>query len=324
MTRRRRRNRQPRDKTLKNTQITVWVPRGPRERFPGMYPRMFVEDVTNGLMPYRSRALPSVFRLQPDNDDLEATIAEAFAIGHASGDTLDSTLSEFIRLTGAEILHEGRAIFEIIYFSDKNDAIVGFQLFFIDADTVREKEGKLIQVVPPDVAEQRKVPTEVVLSSDRLVVIEAVPAYRSYLPKLMQLLVATDGLPSPEWAMRIMTGEEKNPVPHDVSAHNLTRKQVIAQAARRVGWNVRFLIDEDTTEHYLYQRQLRFEAFKIEMRDEIVKGINRSLQMAGERMGFEAQMELIGVPTLADVEAAQRRLTRGEGSFGEITKTFYG
>lgn len=322
MTRRRRRHRGPRDAKLKTSQVGVFVPAcGPSEIRLGINARMFVEDVTNGLMPYRSRSEDANVRLLPENDTLEQLITEAFSIGHG-GDELNFTISEFVRLCGSEILHETRAIFEIIYFYDAQDLAVDFTLLHLNPDTVRELNGRLIQVIPDTLANQWKRPTQTTLPSDRLVVFQAPSEFRAHIPKVMGDLVAVDDLPSPKWAMDQMTGQSKVSIPYDFAQHQATRDQFLAFATKRFGWNMRSHHPDRYTEHYFFQRHLRFEEFRIRLRNEILKGINEAISMAGGRIGFDASIEFAGVPTLEDVEGARYKLMLGEGSFDEISDPF--
>lgn len=64
-------------------------------------------------------------------------------------------------------------------------------------------------------------------------------------------------------------------------------------------------------------RQLRFLEFKIRLRDLIMDRLNATLSEVGSKMGFQAAIELSGLPTLQDVTDAKSDLRSGRRSLNE-------
>lgn len=67
-------------------------------------------------------------------------------------------------------------------------------------------------------------------------------------------------------------------------------------------------------------RQLRFLEFKIKLRNLIMEHLNASLAEIGSTMGFQASIELTGLPTLEDVENAKNDLQTGRRSLTDLVK----
>jgi len=72
----------------------------------------------------------------------------------------------------------------------------------------------------------------------------------------------------------------------------------------------------------MIRRYLRFQAFKIQMRDHILATLNSALRIAGHRIGFNAQIKLNGVCSTGDVEQATQMLNSGACKFSEIIDPF--
>ncbi len=98
----------------------------------------------------------------------------------------------------------------------------------------------------------------------------------------------------------------------------------LAEAGKLIGWNARGLCQEQTLEYYEIYRKLLFERFKIELRTSILGTLNKGLDKAGQKLGFSGQLEIEGLPTLKDIEAAQAHLAVGDQPFREIVEPFLG
>jgi hypothetical protein len=108
----------------------------------------------------------------------------------------------------------------------------------------------------------------------------------------------------------------------DSTAHIHLEKQALAEAVKLIGWDARGLFREETLEYYDLHRALIFERFKVELRTILLEKINEALTLAGQKMGFSGQLQMTGLPTLNEVEAAQAHLTGGDRPFQEILKPF--
>jgi hypothetical protein len=109
---------------------------------------------------------------------------------------------------------------------------------------------------------------------------------------------------------------------YDSANQVYSRKLALAESGRSIGWNARGLFNDETLEFYQLKRQLLFEKFKVELRGAILDTLNKGLSFAGKQMGFEAQISILGLPSLSDVEMAEYELDAGTKSFGDIIKPF--
>ena len=107
--------------------------------------------------------------------------------------------------------------------------------------------------------------------------------------------------------------------PYDFSAHQREKGELFASVTAPVGWNVRDLFKEDHLEPYNVWRQLRFLEFKVRVRDRVMMQLNTTVRDVGEQLGFEATIELSGLPTIADVEAAKDALRTGRRGLGDLS-----
>ena len=79
---------------------------------------------------------------------------------------------------------------------------------------------------------------------------------------------------------------------------------------------------ELSTGYYLMARFLRFQEFKIHLREVAVLAMNDLLDIAGTQVGFRCTVELQHVPTRAEVAAASEQLKVGQFDFGHALEQF--
>lgn len=285
-----------------------------RDYFRQMYPRMFIEDVTIGLMPIGGRSERREFGacLLPRGQAAERVVAEALGRSHARD--LGPALCDFVHDCGRIVMAYGRAVYEIVYLSEAAGAAPSaFRLESIRSGTVARKGDGFIQRIPASVADEQGVPEELPLPSDRLLIFEPKVYADRKVRRVLELLGILSARPIPNFVL-----DERMQGQCDFSVYQRSLKQAIAAATQAVGWNARGLLTDDLLEHYWMQRQLVFEEFKIQLRDEILASLGKGLEGVGRVMGFSGQLEISGLPSAADVTRARTALMEGEGSFKDI------
>ena len=85
-----------------------------------------------------------------------------------------------------------------------------------------------------------------------------------------------------------------------------------------MGWNVRDLFNEGQLEPFGVWRQIRFLEFKVKLRNKICEDLNAAISRVGEKMGFEAKLELDGLPTLETVESLKNDFRSGRQGFADL------
>ena len=106
--------------------------------------------------------------------------------------------------------------------------------------------------------------------------------------------------------------------PYKFAKHQRERSELFAEVTQPVGWNVRGLFKEGHLEPYDVWRQIRFLEFKVRVRNSIMDRLNAALAQAGLRIGFEASIELGGLPTLQEVANAKEDLRLGRRGLSDL------
>jgi hypothetical protein len=131
------------------------------------------------------------------------------------------------------------------------------------------------------------------------------------------------GLTSPDFYMKeLALGIKKTP--YDFITHNHVRNVALAKTTQDIGWNARNLFEKESTEYYLINRHLKFEKFRIELRDNIVKTLNVGLDYIGKQLGFNSKISISGLPTLHEVNTSYDHLLKGDAPFKEVLEPFQG
>ncbi len=289
-----------------------------------LYPHMLIEDVALGIMPIGGRAEKKPFRvyLTPPNDQVQEIIAAAIGQRDYSYDFAGAVCEFFHDCAQLTIAH-GEAVYELVYLSAGDDASPeAFQLVLVQPHTLIHRRGAFVQYVPADVAHERKIPRYIRLQADRLLVFHPPPYVRRKLPQILQSLAFLSREIFPDFALRQV--DSRSQVGFDSIAFMRSQKLALAEAGTLIGWGARSLLQEEMLEYYALDRQLRFERFKIELRNNILNELNRGVARAGEELRFAARLEIEGLPTLADVETAQAALALGDRPFKDVLDPFLG
>ncbi|MGH2561743.1 MAG: hypothetical protein ACRDJH_21970 [Thermomicrobiales bacterium] len=149
-------------------------------------------------------------------------------------------------------------------------------------------------------------------------------AVRDELPHMMERLAVLSSPVLPSHFFRPLDQAEWNFF--DVNGYFSFHELALVHATRSIGWNGRaqFMGDAEKRmlEHYWLRRELMFERFIIEMRQSILDTLNQGLDRVGGHLRGGLRIEVEGLPSMADVDDALRRLMKGNMAFGEIMKPF--
>ena len=288
------------------------------------YGRMLVEDVANGLVPYRMRGEDFSFSIEPVSEEVETIVASGLGRdGYGRRDLLDG-VRDFLRDVVQTLMAFGEAPYEIVYFSEGDaDKMVGFDLSFIAPWTLKRHGGGWVQTIPKDHAERRKMGTRIELPSDSVARLQLPPSIERYFRRMMNDLdlLGRDlypefGFPGP--------GSNAQDIGFDFQAWNKSHGVALAQATRECGWTGRGLFSKNVTEYYYVRRFLDFERFKLELRTSILSQLNEVLQIIGKRMGFAGRIVVEGLPDSAQITNSYRDLEAGNVPFSEVKKPYLG
>ena len=288
------------------------------------YGRMLVEDVANGLVPYRMRGEDFSFSIEPASEEVETIVASGLGRdGYGRRDLLDG-VRDFLRDAVQTLMAFGEAPYEIVYLGEGDtEKMVGFDLSFIAPWTLKRHGGGWVQTIPKDHAERWKMATRIELPSDSVARLQLPPSIARYFRRMMsdldllgRDLYPAFGFPGP--------GSNAQDIGFDFQAWNKSHGVALAQATRECGWTGRGLFSKNVTEYYYVRRFLDFERFKLELRTSILSELNEVLQRIGKHIGFAGRIVGEGLPDLAQIANSYRDLEAGNVPFSDIRKTYWG
>jgi hypothetical protein len=290
------------------------------ERAPQFYMHMFPEDVSLGIMPIGGRSSRPDFKVKisPANEGTEKIIMAGLNARQYQGSLADE-LYEFFRLLAAELCFAEKAIYEIVYLEEpETEKIIGFELAFVNQKQVIEVHGQPYQIVPAEVAKERHLPELIPLLREELIVFKPPRDFEQPLCDVRENLSELDRFQFPGIMLEAM--EKK--VPYDFRTHDRSRKLALVEAVKPIGWNARGAFNSCVLSYYWIHLMLRFERFKIQLRNAMLAELNDGLKRVGQKIGFESKITIDGLPTEADVDNAIANLSSGTMAFTDVMKPF--
>jgi len=281
------------------------------------YPNMLIDDVRMGII--KASTLNNSFKAFIEHSDpkIEKLVAHALSSDRYYEQDLSKSIYSFFGECAANIMGFGQANYEIVYLSDSNyENISNFQLKYIPPKTMVWKKDRLFQYIPLELSRALNKPQYIELSSENILIFKP-PKYLENI--LENIMVQLAYLSKPPTVLEFIFQKD---IPYDVNEHIRTEKLGVAEAGKIIGWNARFSFQEYVTEYYDLYRFLKFEKFKIDLRNKILKTLNEGISCAGKKMGFSAQLNIEGLPSLEDVETMKKHLKSGSKPFNEIVKAF--
>lgn len=316
-----------------------------REAFAtGLYTRTFLQDVQYVVpFPRMDENFEATLAGHVD-DDVRRLVTEALPGRYMPWPyrTLTEAYRDFSARCVQAVVASGQAAYEIVYYlpdaqtpptdgaaagvdaegdshpvqEDQPSKPVAFRLLPVRPYVMRPG-GRPYQYVPSLETEEvilgdaePQPPRWIELDPDRLVVFTLPQGRRRQVARVWHGLLMANrfhGVPT-----TLMFDDAPG---YDFGTHQRIADETVGRITRPVGWNVRRLLDRQLETYQLY-RQLHFVRFKLELRDMVTATLNEAMAKAGGHMGFDASIELRGVPTLDDVDAALSELQ--EGPSGEL------
>jgi hypothetical protein len=146
-------------------------------------------------------------------------------------------------------------------------------------------------------------------------------SWKQLLKDTLRALLVISKNPAPQFAI-------KNPLEaaskyyFEAGSHIYAQKLALAAATRQIGWNARGLFSDEISEFYTLKRQLQFERFKIELRDDILATLNQGLKTSFRKLELDCEVSIKGLLTIAEVEKADAALDAGTIPFADIWNLF--
>jgi hypothetical protein len=297
----------------------------------GHYVFMLEQDIADGLIPIGGRIRRTrqpCIRLVSGEQEAPRELAASIANAISSSDrgSLAPAVAQWVRQTAASMTVYGSAMYEIAYYR-RDGALVGFIVLHLDPRVIRRRRGEFIQEIPPGTRipgetladEPREIPErERPLDASSLLIVDWPPNYGRG-PDVVRELMWLGRMQHPKF---LIPRSEGSQVPYDFDRFREAQDQALAASTRILGWNGRGSFERGQTGYYYLVRHLRFEEFKIILRDHIIDHLNEALERAGNCVGFKARVLLQGLPTLADIAEAKELLGAAKMTPKELVDRF--
>lgn len=304
-----------------------------RTRWTGSLGYMFSEDIGH-LLPF-GHGLDDGFtaRLVPENQDVHDLVLSSLRTFNGTPRTLVDGARSCLEDLGKHLI-SGSTIFEVEYLYTNSEAVQGdcqpptgntdiqdqqpesetgelpvaFRIGWIAPGTVCKRLRRYIQYVPAEFADGHTIRGLHYRELDRnnLVSIDLGWRHKAALRRSHAVMEADDKYDATPYMMLKASISE-----FDIDRFKVERAQSVLRGTRDIGWSARTLFDEHMLDPYMIWRRLQFQRLKISIRDAALAALNRMLTQAGERMGFEAQLQIEGLISQADVDDAEAALKDG-------------
>lgn len=295
------------------------------------YHHMLNQDVNVSIMPYRNRGErteTSIAQLSIPNDLVEEDINLALSGNDYHRNNLEESVSDFIRECASTIMHEGQAIYEIVHYTDEDTQGASFsKLEHVPNRNIKFFLGQAFQVLPKLEDFEDKQPRIKRITKDKLLIFRMPALYRADFKSLKFQLdgVGRDGVQN----LHIKVLEEASKNKRGTLSHNIDIMDghkfsdlAVLSATNLLGWNARDVPSKHLQEYFSLVRLLRFERFKLKLRDSILKGINDNISQLVSDSNYNGQIELHGLPKVEDIYKAEQDLKIGRGRFNDIIAPF--
>lgn len=281
---------------------------------------MLIEDVSLSCLPSNYGEEKYKIKLVASDSKCENLIIDAIETRYDREDLTNSIYEFFHKCVGV-VMAYGYAGYEIVYFSTKEGKIDSFNLVLIPPSAFISKKNRFQQYIPLEIAKERDLKGQYIdLPSEDILLFELPKYVKSHHKQMMESLAFLGGNLFPEFALENIY---KPKIPFSQSDYLLSREIALSKATQIIGWNARNYNNEYKFEHYVWHRQLIFYKFLCNLRETILKTLNEGIKRIGNKMNFECQLIIEGLPTAKDAENALEKLHKGElKTFTEVLGMF--
>lgn len=287
----------------------------------GFYTHLLHQDLDH-VVPY-SIGSDSGQRAAVVGPDAEVALSLiAAALSKRSYPSLQDGVREFINRTAQQLVLGGPCSYEVAFLfapdAKVDEQPVGFRLEMVIPGTLGARDGTPIQYVLPTLStlRDRNGLPYVLLDSSTLVAFALPEDLEKPVRALVNFLLTANQEQGKEFGLMEQAATQRTA--YEFSAHKREKGELFAKVTQPIGWNIRDLFPDDQLEPLQTWRMIRFLEFKIRLRDSILDRLNQAVALAGEGLGFEATIEVQGLPTLDNVEIAKTDLRTGRRGLGDL------
>jgi hypothetical protein len=290
--------------------------------FEGFYTYLLHQDLDH-VVPYRlGRDDRGEVRMVGQDAERASELVAAALSDRDYHPSLDDGVRDFFGTAAQYLVLGGPVTYEIEYLyranAPEDAAPEWFRLHLIQPGTLGERNGRPIQFVLPTISslhDTNGLPY-VDLDPSALVRFTLPAELAKPVRRLVSFLKTANAEQGSELALveQAMTGSSS----FSFDEYRRQQRDLFAKITEPVGWNARDLFTEGQLEPFGVWRQIRFLEFKVKLRNKICEDLNAAISQVGEKMGFEAKLELDGLPTLDTVESLKNDFRSGRLGFGDL------
>jgi len=223
---------------------------------------------------------------------------------------ITDSVRAFCDMCAPTVVSAGNAAFEVVLSKPYEQSPSPTSFYLLYVDNYRRRFGFPMQYRPER--------GWLVLDRNHIILFEMNKAYRDVIRTSMELLYEASCQQVALHKMHLI-----NTPGYDLDVHQKKIAVSVYRATRNLGWTSSML-SGDLREPYQIDRFLTWCEFRIELREIVIEGLNKAIQIAGAAMGFDVHLEIRGLPTRADVTEARRRLALGEsGRLVDLIEGFF-
>ena len=318
--------------TRDQNRLTSWANRGYRtiigkKEYLGDL-HMFVEDMHNLVMPYRSRREEQIkASLKPvdvtsedilEGSELEILIAQSLDSNNFSH-RLEDGVSDFIRDSMHTIIAHTEIYYEIVCDHDEGGKLTKFDLHYVFPPTMKKAFGIFFQFIPYHVAKELNIKAGIrFIPRSHILHITAPKELggKRKLKKILRALADISNTITPPFYFEML--EKNENIGYDFDLYQKRRYLEKAILTKNYGWNQRNYMDDNLHEYYeIYRRLKNLRALAI-FRQHLVRELNKSLNNDYVSTGVEITLE--GLPTIETVDEEFKKLQMGNLRFNDLMR----
>lgn len=241
-------------------------------------------------------------------------------------------LQEFLPECAQNVVLEGRSVYEIVLWRDKQTQNVrALRLVHLPWPSVGKNWRGWYQRVPAQVARERHLSRRLYLEAGRIVCFHWPLQLGSNALRRATLeaekivtdrLMPSFALPRTEMLPFLGVHFPRQNVPYDYKAHSRARSAAHGCVGRRWGYGHRNLLMDEMGDFFYFERTLLWERFLVQLREALLLQLNEAIIRLEQLAGPLGQIQVEGLPSLSDADSALQKLREGPSSYSALTKPF--
>lgn len=279
---------------------------------------MLQEDIQTQIMPWRPEEAGWQVALRSGDKDMVRMVAGGLSPQEGAWDLSDA-LCEFVRDVTSDLVRYGRAVRELVLYLDASEKPVAFELTRVPPTSVVRTPIGWYQIIPAEVSRLRQ-QQRVIRLDPKLMFAFVDPAPEAHIRSVLGRLKRV-----PRVGAQIPFGSHDETAQfyraYEFSTQAQTHDEAVAVVTRDVGWDGRGSLSKHISEWYMMLKYVRFQEFKLGIRDAILAELDHALVTASERLGTDVQLRIESPVNAEVIRECYTALEEGTRTFNEIFKT---